>query len=49
MKKIRENQGFIILKIDGNPVVPDDLPELLDFAENLDEGLLSSLFSLTQL
>ena len=34
---------------DNVDLIPDDLPELLDFAEDLDEGLLSSLFSLTQL
>ena len=30
-------------------LAPDDLPELLDFAEDSDDSLLSSLFSLTQL
>ena len=30
-------------------LVSDDLPELLDFAEDLDERLLSSSFCLTQL
>ena len=30
-------------------LVPDDLPDLLDFAEDLDEGLLSFSFSLTKL
>ena len=34
---------------DNFHLVPDDLSELLDFAEDLDEGLLFSLFTLTQL
>ena len=34
---------------DDVALVPDDLPELVDFGEDLDEGLLSSSFSLTQL
>ena len=34
---------------DDVDLVPDDLPELLNVAVDLDEGLLSSSFSLTQL
>ena len=34
---------------DDFDLAPNDLSELLDFAEDLDEGLLFSLFTLTQL
>ena len=34
---------------DNVDLVPDDLSELLNFAVDLDEGFLFSLFSLTQL
>ena len=34
---------------DDVALFPDDLPELVDFGKDLDEGLLSFLFSLTQL
>ena len=34
---------------DDVDLVPDDLPEFLDFAEVLDEAILSFLFSLARL
>ena len=41
--------SFVDDYVDDVEPVPDNLPELLDFAEDLDEGFLLSSFSLTKM
>ena len=41
--------SFVDDYVDDVEPVPDNLPELLDFAEDLDEGFLFSSFSLTKM